>query len=166
MKIVHCTGCVNPHDWLLSSYTATTTEGAAVNMTHSAHDAVAHDLTTGQHVCDTQTRTARGAQLPATNLHSTPIVGVWRVSTSEDGHRARGTQATPAVFGPNFPAAKEAAMPNYVLLWGFNFRRTILYAVPKKLPFGGFNLPRQPLTRRYPRRRRWRGTQLSVSPSA
>lgn len=102
-----------------------------MNTTHSAHDAVANELTTGQRYLDTQYLHARGAQLPATNFHSTPIVCVWRVSTSEDGHRSCGTQAMSAVFGPNFPAAKISMAPKRHVLWGLNFRRTIAYAVPK-----------------------------------
>ncbi|CDZ89047.1 hypothetical protein ACQR3W_22015 [Rhodococcus ruber] len=156
-----------------------------MNMTHSAHDTVAHDLTArqegfetqwqiacgvhssaSQDICDTHGHLACGTNLPAAIKDASTIRFLRRVSTSEDGHRARGTQATPAVFGPNLPTAKEAAMPNYVLLWGLNFRRTISYAVPKKLPFGGFNLPHQPPALRYPNTARWRGTQLSVSPSA
>ncbi|MBD8056696.1 hypothetical protein ICV35_23900 [Rhodococcus ruber] len=137
-----------------------------MNLTHSAHDTVARDHTTGQRNGDTQTALARGAQLPAARAIPMPTETAWRDSTSEDGHRSCGIQSLPAVFGPNFPAASVTSKTIRETLRGFNFRRTISYAVPKKLPFGGFNLPHLPLLGRYPTILRWCGNKLPASPSA
>lgn len=185
MKIVRRTGCVNPHSWLLSSYTATTTEGAAVNMTHRAHGTVAHDLTArqegfetqwqiacgvhssaSQDICDTHGHLACGTNLPAAISGMKPRARPRRDSTSEDGHRACGTQSMPAVFGPNFPAANVDMAPKRHLLWGLNFRRTNMDPTPTCLAFGGPNLPHLPLLGRYPTILRGWGNQLPVSPSA